>query len=325
LKARLRRRQIRAIDLFSGAGGSSWGAQKAGVKIVAAFDMWKVAASTYQNNFPKATFYTGKLENRSPRALAKKLGRIDLILASPECTNHSPAKGGKPRCEESKKTAYQVIRFARAFKPRWIVIENVVSMRGWKRYLYFKRRLEKLGYKIREQVLNAAEFGVPQSRRRLFLLCDRVRQPAEIIPTRRGKPKSASSFVDMNGRYSFSPLKTKTRAKPTLARARRAISHVGSRASFLMVYYGSDAAGGWQRLGAPLRTITTLDRFALVRPNGSGHKMRMLQVPELKVAMGMRGMKFIKGTRRDRVKLIGNAVCPPVMRQAVKTLTAGPL
>ena len=53
-----------------------------------------------------------------------------------------------------------------------------------------------------------------------------------------------------------------------------------------MVYYGTDAAGGFQTLNRPLRTITTLDRFAYVRPNGIGHEMRMLQPPELAAAMG---------------------------------------
>jgi DNA (cytosine-5)-methyltransferase 1 len=314
-------RRIRCIDLFCGAGGSSWGAQKAGVEIVAAFDMWSAAATVYRDNFPQTTFYEGKLENRRVKSIAKQLGKIDLILASPECTNHSPAKGNKPRCEESKKTAFQVVRFARVLKPRWIVIENVVSMRKWSRYSDFIQKLENLGYHIHEQVLNAVDFSVPQSRRRLFIMCDRKRQPVVIAPSRRGPAKTARSFVNMNGTYDLSPLKAKGRARPTLARARRAIKELGEATPFLMVYYGSDAAGGWQRLGVPLRTITTLDRFALVKPRKSGHVMRMRQVPERKVAMGMKGMQFNKGSRRNRIKMIGNAVCPPVMCKVVGSLT----
>ena len=55
-------------------------------------------------------------------------------MASPECTNHSVAKGNKPRCEKSKETALLVVRFAQAFKPRWVVVENVVSMQNWSKY-----------------------------------------------------------------------------------------------------------------------------------------------------------------------------------------------
>lgn len=72
------------------------------------------------------------------------------------------------------------------------------------------------------------------------------------------------------------------------------------------MYYGSDG-GGWQPLNRPLRTITTLDRFALVQHNGHEPRMRMLQVPELKRAMGFdEDFKLPVGVRRDRIRLLGN-------------------
>src|SRR5262249_5430765 len=121
----------------------------------------------------------------------------------------------------------------------------------------------------------------------------------------------------------YRPLFGQGRARATLARAARAISEVGRNRPFLIVYYGSDHGGGWQRIESPLRTITTLDRFALVRPRKSGHVMRMLQVPELKVAMGFpTAFKFQRGSRRDRIRLLGNAVCAPVMRNIVQALTS---
>ena len=74
----------------------------------------------------------------------------------------------------------------------------------------------------------------------------------------------------------------------------------------------------------PLRTITTLDRFAYVKTNDTGHVMRMLQPEELKAAMGWpKKYKIKHGTRRDKVKLAGNAVCPPVMKTIVKSLICG--
>lgn len=313
-------KRVRAIDLFCGAGGSSWGAQSAGVEIVAGFDMWPVAESVYRANFPKAKFYGGRLEHHNPNSIARELGKIDLIMASPECTNHSVAKGNKPRCEKSRATALQVIRFARAFKPRWLVVENVVSMRNWSRYEHFIAAIERLGYKTLTEALNAADFGVPQSRRRLFILCDRKRKPGPIGIPRRIR-RTAQQIIDGNGTYAYSLLWAKGRAKATLARADRAIAKVGTKSDFLIVYYGTDHAGGWQRLDAPLRTITTLDRFAYVKPNGSGHVMRMLQPPELKKAMGWpKKYKINHGTRREKIKMIGNAVCPPVMKSIVKDL-----
>jgi DNA (cytosine-5)-methyltransferase 1 len=127
----------------------------------------------------------------------------------------------------------------------------------------------------------------------------------------------------LNGSYRWTPVKKPKRAKATLQRVERGIAGVGPSKPFLLVYYSSDQAGGWQQLSRPLRTITTVDRFALIKPDPEhGHVMRMLQVPELQAAMGMPSkMKFEAGTRRDRIKMIGNAVCPPVIKQAIQTLT----
>lgn len=315
--------KVRALDLFCGAGGSSWGAREAGVEIVAAFDLWPLAGEAHDANFPEAEFISGRLEDHDVDALVKRLGPINLILASPECTNHSPAKGNKPRCEQSKDTAFQVVRFAGAFKPRWIIIENVVNMRKWTRYAEFKAALVALGYHLQEQVLNSAHFGVPQSRRRLFLVADRQQMPPKVTP-RKTAPKKVADIVDLNGTYKWTPLRQPNRAKPTLERAERGFAALGKTSPFLLVYYGSDGGGGWQRLNRPLRTITTVDRFALVKPDPEhGHVMRMLQVPELQAAMGMPPkMKFETGSRRERIKMIGNAVCPPVMKRVVENLVA---
>lgn len=312
--------KIRAIDLFCGAGGSSWGARLAGVEIVAGFDAWSAAKEAFSKNFSKAIFFHGLLEDVRPLSVKRAVGNIDLILASPECTSHSPAKGAATRSDRSKDTALEVLRFAKALKPRWIVVENVVSMRNWSGYAKLKKSIEELGYQINEQVLNAADFGVPQQRRRLFLLCDRKCQPKDVLPTR-DTHTPVSSVIRMNGAYALSPLRTERRALATLERVDRAFASIGERRPFLLVYYGSDKAGGWQRLSRTLRTITTLDRFALVRSGRNGHVMRMLQVPELKQAMGMpKAFSLGKGSRRDHIHLIGNAVCPPVMRAIVRSL-----
>ena len=313
-------KKVRAIDLFCGAGGSSWGAHTAGVEVIAGFDLWPVAKSVYSDNFPDAKFYCENLEDLDPSDVKKELGDIDLILASPECTNHSVAKGNKPRCEKSRSTALQVIRFVKVFEPRWIIVENVVGMKFWARYDKFINDIEKLGYHTRTQTLNSANFGVPQARRRLFIMFDREMIPNSVSKPRR-KTKTAREIIDRNGTYQYSMLKTEKRAKATLERADRAIANMGKKSPFLIVYYGTDHAGGWQRLDVPLRTITTLDRFAFVKPTDKGHVMRMLQPSELKKAMGWpKKYKINHGTRRDKIKMIGNAVCPPVIKSIVKAL-----
>jgi site-specific DNA-cytosine methylase len=107
----------------------------------------------------------------------------------------------------------------------------------------------------------------------------------------------------------------------TLERAERAIAALGRGRPFLIVYYCSDGSGGWQALARPLRTLTTLDRFGLVTWEGRELMLRMLQVDELRDAMGFpKNYRFEHGARRDKVKMLGNGVCPPVMEAVVETL-----
>jgi DNA (cytosine-5)-methyltransferase 1 len=316
-----KKREIKGIDLFAGVGGSSWGAMTAGINVVAAVDRWSLARDTYKSNFPKVRFLQERCEAVKVSALKKKLGTVNLIIASPECTGHTCAKGDALTSEASRRTAFQVIRFAKEFKPRWIVVENVVHMRSWKSYEKWMRQLRDLGYNLRDQVIDAADHGVPQARRRLFIMCDRERVPSAVKATVKRR-KTAASVVNRNGLFKFSELRSAKRAAATLQRAARAVASVGGKKAFLLVYYSSDAAGGWQRLSVPLRTLTTLDRFAYVRPTKRGHEMRMLQVPEIKAGMGFPDDYALEyGTRRDKVKLLGNAVCPPVMAAVIRTLT----
>ncbi|RMD63655.1 DNA cytosine methyltransferase [Candidatus Parcubacteria bacterium] len=320
-------RPPRAIDLFCGIGGNSWGARQAGVEIVAGFDKWELAGQVFQDNFPEARFYNvdlAKLSHADIRRIREEIGPVDLILASPECTSHSVARGASPKDKASLRLSWNVWRFADVFRSRWVVVENVPAFRSWEHYADFLRILhEQSGYHYLEQSLIASDFGVPQKRRRLYILFDREREPGPVA-ARSQQPLPASAVVSLNGKYRFSPLVTERRAENTLARAERAFEALGRETPFLLVYYGSDKAGGWQSLDVPLRTITTLDRFALVKPDGNGgHLMRMLQPPELQKAMGFPPQfRLERGNRRQKIHLLGNAVCPPVMQAIVETLTA---
>ncbi|SFP97689.1 DNA cytosine methyltransferase [Ralstonia sp. NFACC01] len=306
--------------MFCGGGGSSLGARAAGVQVIGGVDLWTPATEAFKLNFPEATVFNKDLRKLTPASVIKQLGEIDLLLSSPECTHHTCARGNKPRSEESKETALQVIRYAKAMRPRWIILENVVHMRPWERYPELKEKLLALGYKLREQVLDASDFGVPQKRRRLFLLADALAMPSAIQAPLRSIA-TAESILDTDGTWPMTPLRTPNRAKGTLERAERAIAKLGNATPFLIVYYGSDGSGGWQSLDVPLRTVTTVDRFALVRPSAAGHMMRMLQPSEIRRAMGFPdGYVFPEVTRRERVKLLGNAVCSPVMEAIIRSL-----
>ena len=314
---------IRTFEMFSGLGGSSHGAQAAGAVIVGAIDAWPLATRVFLDNFPGARVITSFVERADPSCLLPDTESIDLLLASPECTNHSWARGSRPPSDRSRDTAFEVVRYARGMQPRWIVIENVIHMRSWCRYPELLRGLRSAGYRVAEHVVDAADHGVRQHRKRLFLLCDRDGDPPSRVSVRGGRKRSAFGIVDRPGLWRRSPLANGRRAAATLARAARAVAALGTDHPFLIVYYGTDGAGGWQPLTVPLRTVTTVDRFGLCEPSHEGLMLRMLQVPELVRAMGFTdSLNLRRGSRRQRIRLLGNGVCPPVM-QAVVTALVG--
>ncbi len=283
--------------------------------------MCPIATETFRANFPKAHVVTDRLEHIRLPELGRRLGDIDILMASPECTNHTCAKGGRPRNESSRATALLAVKYAEKFRPRWLVLENVVHMRPWARYSELCEALKDLGYNLAEQVLDASDFGVPQTRRRLFIVGDRKKKPGLVTHKHPGRRRSAKSILDPRDTWETTKLFGRRRARGTLERARRGFKALGREASFLLVYYGSDGSGGWQPLDRPLRTITTIDRFALVEPSDDGPVMRMLQVPELQRAMGFdENFTLPVGSRRDRIRLLGNGVCPPVMEAVVRAL-----
>lgn len=317
---------IRGIDLFCGAGGSSWGAKSAGVTMVGAVDAWQIATSTYADNFPAAAenVITGRLDDGSGPEIFEGIGTVDIILASPECTHHSVARGARPRNEDSRRSGWFVMRFIEEMQPRWVVLENVTPMRGWPGFEELIGRLKRCGYSLRVEVLDAADFGVPQSRRRLFIICDRRRQPLQVLPPALRPRASARSILDPDGTWPVSKLYSDRRAASTIERAETGMHSLGKGEDFLVVYYGSDKAGGYQSLDRPLRTLTTIDRFGLIQWKGGEATIRMLQPSELRRGMGLSDdFRLSFGSRRDKVRLLGNGVCAPVMRSVVESLLVG--
>lgn len=293
--------------------------------LVGAIDAWDLATATIKCNHPGAVVLTQRLgpDSRPEKPLVKH--GVQLLLASPECTNHSVAKGNAPRSEESRGSANYIFNYIEDLDPRWVVLENVVQMRNWHGYDPLIGRLEKMGYGVTPQVIDSADFGVPQTRRRLFLLCRRGVAPDPVPVASSIKRKAAKSFIDLGERWPSRILCLPGRAKATLARAERAIAELKPNEPFLIVYYGSDGSGGWQSIDRPIRTLTTLDRFGLVTWRKGTPFLRMLQAEELQAAMGFPSTyRFEHGTRRDHVKMLGNGVCPPVMEAIVRHITAAP-
>ncbi len=288
--------------------------------MVAAVDGWETAALTYRDNFPDAKVVNAILDDSSGSKMFDGIGKIDLLIASPECTHHSIARGAKPRDENSRRSGWFVMPFVRELEPRWVVLENVSGMKRWDGFHELMEELS-LHYHLRTQMLDAADFGVPQTRKRLFIMGDRLKKPGKVVGT--GNCTMAVEILDDASEWRAKDLFGGRLAENTMARVARGIKELGEQQDFLVVYYGSDRAGGWQPLDRPLRTLTTVDRFGLVRWVDGVATFRMLQVSELRKAMGYPNEALLsRGSRRDRVKLLGNGVCPPVMQAVVESLVS---
>lgn len=168
-------------DLFAGAGGSSTGAVQSGrVEVRMAANHWQRAVEVHNANHPDADHICADISQYDPRRVRK----TDLLWASPECTNHSQAKGVKrptpetlpdEAAERSRATMWDVVRFTEAHLYQAVVVENVVEVTQWAPYRAWLMAMDSLGYAHREVSLNSmhAQAGglpAPQSRDRLYVM-----------------------------------------------------------------------------------------------------------------------------------------------------------
>ena len=190
------KKSIFVADLFCGAGGTSTGMLKAcedlGYQLkLFAINHWDIAIATHSKNHPSAKHICENLDNVNPHKVVPG-GFLDILIASPECRHHSNARGGKPCSDQSRASAWHVLRWAEALKINNILIENVKEFQSWgplgyngrplksrkgETYQAFLNALVSLGYKVDTRILNAAYYGDPTTRERLFIIARRGRRP----------------------------------------------------------------------------------------------------------------------------------------------------
>src|SRR5690348_7454202 len=163
---------LSATDLFCGAGGSSIGAEAAGVSLVMGINHWVRAIETHSTNFPRADHDCRDVSDQHP----SRYPATHLLLASPECTNYSQAKGRKRHAvrgqlgldgiepipveaeERSRATMWDVVRFAEHHGYQAIVVENVVDAWDWALLPAWFAAMDALGYDHRALFLNSMFF-----------------------------------------------------------------------------------------------------------------------------------------------------------------------
>lgn len=306
---------MKVVDLFAGWGGFTEGAEMAGADVVFAANHWPLAVEAHAKNHPFVEHACQDLRQMDWSTLPK----FDLLLAAPACQGHSQAAqpqraaaeaaGQKVRRkhDELRGTAFSVLDCAEVCRPKAIVVENVPDFLRWDRYPNWRRWLEDLGYLVQEHVLLASDFGVPQLRRRVFITCTLNHKRVEITPTTPGERHGIDHIIDWDsGRWR--PIES--RSGNALRRLRLAQS-IGPRAWVQHVTHHKGLP-----VSEPFRTITTGDQIAVVK----GDMYRPLTVRETARGMGF-GDHYAwpkKAKRKDCIKGLGNAVCPPQGAQIVK-------
>lgn len=306
-------RTVRIADLFCGAGGTSTGAVEAAAALgytpeLTAINHWDRAIATHSANHPGARHRCASLDSLNPRELYRE-GELDLLWASPECTHHSQARGGKPINEQSRATAMCVIRWAEALRPPVILIENVPEFETWgpigsdrrplksrKGELFgaWKAMLEACGYTVDHRVFCAADYGDPTTRSRLIIQAVRGRRrivwpspthaPADQCDQLFGalRPwRAAREIIQWEHRGSSIFQRKKPLSPNTIRRILDGFRTMGCQPFIINHSHG----GSIHSIGKPLSTVCTErgGAYALVEPcllpQGGGGALRPVSRP----------------------------------------------
>jgi len=303
--------KYRFIDLFCGGGGSITGAvqalQSAGMAYEGrGFNHWELAIRTIQSNHPEVVPDFRRACTPIEAVVPDEVfdsdpQRIDCIWASPSCTHHSVAAGGKPRSNQLRSQPEHLLPYLRLTKCRRMIIENVKELRDWgpvldadttfkgkrykagqadprKRGLFFSlwlREVRASGYAVDIAVMNAADYGAATSRERLIVQAVRKSLGEKIIwpeQTHAENPglfgyapwKSAASVIN----WSIKGESIYSRKRPLCANTLRRIE-AGIRkywvANSVPLFIPQHSCGEVRPVTNPLSTITTTGSIGLVQ------------------------------------------------------------
>lgn len=298
------RKQKIVIDLFAGAGGESCGihaafnADNEDIRLFAV-NHWQVACETHALNFPADECICQDIQTVIPTSLVKPEESVELFWASPECTHFSTARGGKPMDNQSRCTPFDIIRWLTMLDVKRVIIENVQEFVTWgplgsdqrpikeergSFFAMFINTLRTIGYTVDWRTCNAADYGAPTTRRRLFIQGVKkgsgkvIRWPEKLYSEHPEDVNGdlfgtdlkpwipASSIID----WSIPCQPIDNRKKPlspnTMKRIMNGIKRYWGEAAepFLVRYNGGD--NRFHSLNEPVPTLDCSNRYGLVEP-----------------------------------------------------------
>lgn len=173
-----------AVDLFCGAGGLTVGLRRAGFAVLGAIDVEPLAVRAYRANHADTTIWQGDIRHLDPAKMRSLLGlrrgELDLLAGCPPCQGFSTMRtlnGGRRVADRRNALVLQMARYTEEFRPRAVMVENVPGLSKDGRSARLRSALRKLGYRLIEDILDTASFGVPQRRRRYVLVALQDAEP----------------------------------------------------------------------------------------------------------------------------------------------------
>lgn len=278
-------RRILVADLLCGAGGSSTGCARAladlGLKMeLVCVNHWGVAIETHRRNHPEARHYVQDIATVRPHLIVPE-GYLDLLMASPTCTHHSVARGGKPTSDQQRSDPWHIVTWLTELRVKRIIIENVWEFISWgpvdpktgrpikaRKGEYFRAWIEtirRLGFEPEWRKLNAANYGDATTRQRFILKARNDRRQVGWAPLTHAKRsddlllfptlkpwRPAREIIDwsIRGRSIFD--RKKPLAPKTLARIHAGAIKYGWPEPFLVILRNHMAAQG---IDLPVPTI----------------------------------------------------------------------
>ncbi len=317
-------RKILVADLLCGAGGSSTGCARALAELglhmeLVCVNHWPIAIETHTRNHPKARHYCQDIATVRPHRIVPE-GYLDLLMASPSCTHHSVARGGKPTSDQQRSDPWHIITWLTELRVKRLIIENVWEFTNWgpvdrrtgkpiksRKGEYFNAWIEvirKLGFEPEWCKLNAADYGDATTRQRFILMARNDRRSvAWPVPTHakaaaagleRWRP--AREIIDWSIKGNTIFTRKKPLAAKTLARIHAGAVKFNWPEPFLVILRNHMAG---QSIDGPMPTIAAGgNHIGLAEPiiingrrNNRGKSVSTDPVPTLDTTAIRRGKK----------------------------------
>jgi DNA (cytosine-5)-methyltransferase 1 len=335
-----------AIDLFSGAGGLSLGAQNAGFEISVAIEHNLASAQTFKRNHPD----TDVINDDIKKVDAVELGvKPFIIFGGPPCQGFSISNTQTRNTQNKNNYLFkEFVRFVKDLSPKWFLFENVegiVIFNKGTTVKYIERCFKELGYSVKSKVVCASDYGVPQNRNRFIMVGNRMNIDFKFPTVQKKKISVKEAISDLpelengekleKGSYknAVSDYAKKMRKKskyPTQNFVSRNSNYVIERYSYieqgqnwqaipkrLMLNYKNTSnchSGIYKRLdpGKPSVVISNYRKNMLIHP----YQNRGLSVREAARLQSFPDDFMFEGTLMNIQQQIGNAV-PPVMAEKI--------